>query len=57
MAIRYSTLYDSLYDDEKLIWVEERCSDPSCEFCAYRPDKPEKDKRDKIMERKELSRD
>ena len=57
MAIRYSTLYDSLYDDEKLIWLEESCSDPSCEFCAYRPDKPEKDKRDKIMEKREIRHD
>ena len=48
MAVRYSELYDSLYDDEKLIWLERRCSDPTCNFCQYRPDKPELDVNDKI---------
>ena len=50
MAIRYSVIYDSLYDDKTLEWIEEQCNDPTCEFCAYRPDKPEFSSKDRIYD-------
>lgn len=49
MAKRYSSLYDSIYDDEKLIWLEFKCSDPTCEYCCYRPEFPTFDEQDKIV--------
>ena len=32
--------YDAYYDDEKDIWLEEKCDNPNCEFCKNRPTKP-----------------
>jgi hypothetical protein len=49
MAIRYSSLYDSKYDDEKLIWLEFKCSDPTCNYCCYRPDYPTLNQQDEII--------
>lgn len=48
MAIRYSQLYDAIYDDIELVWLEKKCSDPECEFCADRPEFPEFDKEDRV---------
>lgn len=36
----YSEKYDSYYDDETDEWLEGTCSDPTCEYCAERPEKP-----------------
>lgn len=38
--ILYSEKYDTYYDPIKDVWIEDRCSDLTCEFCANRPAKP-----------------
>lgn len=50
MAIRYSQRYDAKYDDEKLIWLESKCVDPECEYCADRPEHPIVDEHDWIQD-------
>jgi len=35
----YSEKYDSRYDKSTGEWIQSKCSDPHCEFCANRPDK------------------
>ena len=40
MTIKRSEKYDAYYDDETNEWTEPKCSNPSCEFCGDRPDKP-----------------
>lgn len=35
----YSMEYDSYYEPDTGKWVEDKCSDPECEFCANRPAK------------------
>lgn len=37
--MKYNKEYDSYYDDEKDIWLEDKCGCEDCEFCK-RPDKP-----------------
>ena len=41
---KYNEEYDSYYDDEKDIWLEEKCESKDCEFCNSeynkRPTKP-----------------
>ena len=32
--------YDAAYCPHCNIWTEKGCSDPECEFCKDRPDKP-----------------
>lgn len=32
--------YDAYYCDKCDIWLEPKCSNPECEFCSTRPDKP-----------------
>lgn len=49
--IRYSERYDAMYDDEKLLWIERTCSDPSCEFCIQRPLFPTLDLSDRIIDK------
>jgi hypothetical protein len=36
----YSEKHDATYDEEKDIWLEDKCDDPNCEYCKDRPDKP-----------------
>lgn len=36
----YSDDYDSFYCKECDEWKEQKCSDPICEFCLVRPEKP-----------------
>ena len=36
----YSPKYDSWYCINCNIWLEEKCSDPLCEFCSVRPEMP-----------------
>ena len=38
--IAYSEEYDTYYNEETNEWVEDKCDDPTCEFCVNRPDKP-----------------
>ena len=38
--ILYNEKYDTYYDPVKDIWTEDKCHDPTCEFCANRPAKP-----------------
>jgi len=44
MTIKRSEKYDAYYDDETNEWIEPKCSNSDCEFCADRPDKPPVDK-------------
>lgn len=39
-TIVYSEEYDTYYNEETNEWVEDKCDDPTCEFCINRPDKP-----------------
>ncbi len=34
--------YDAYYCESCNEWITEKCSDPECEFCATRPDYPDK---------------
>lgn len=40
MRKQYSTRYDVYYDKEKDVWLETKCSDKKCTYCAERPKKP-----------------
>lgn len=41
----YSEEFDVYYCKKCNIWLEEKCGDVDCEFCANRPDSPNKDMR------------
>jgi hypothetical protein len=32
--------HDAYYDPQADVWLERKCGDPECEFCATRPDRP-----------------
>ena len=36
----YNKKHDALYCELCNKWIEEKCSDPKCEFCQNRPKKP-----------------
>lgn len=36
----YYDKYDTLFCPDCNVWLESRCSDPNCENCSTRPDKP-----------------
>ena len=36
----YSERYDAFYDTKENVWLDDKCSDPECEFCADRPERP-----------------
>lgn len=38
--MKYSEKYDANYDELTNEWLEKKCSDPECEYCAGRPDRP-----------------
>lgn len=38
--IVYSEKYDAYYNAKTNAWVEDKCDDPTCEYCINRPDKP-----------------
>ncbi|KXH80092.1 hypothetical protein AU377_10175 [Sporosarcina sp. HYO08] len=40
--LHYHDEYDSLYCKVCDEWREESCSDPTCEYCLGRPEKPSK---------------
>jgi len=37
----YSDKYDAYYCKVCNKWAEDKCSDPTCEYCTTRPDQPE----------------
>ena len=38
--IVYSEEYDTYYNAKTNEWVEDKCDDPTCEYCINRPAKP-----------------
>ena len=36
----YSERYDARYNVETDEWIESQCSDPDCEYCLGRPERP-----------------
>ena len=36
----YNETYDTYYCESCNKWLEEKCSDPECEFCLTRPNSP-----------------
>lgn len=36
--ILYSAKYDAYYNTDTGEWLEKKCDDPECEFCAGRPE-------------------
>lgn len=38
--MKYSEQWDAYYDETTNEWTESKCSDPTCEYCAGRPEKP-----------------
>ena len=36
----YCPRFDAYYCERCDVWKEDRCSDPDCEFCKGRPEKP-----------------
>lgn len=36
----YSVRYGALFCPRCDVWLESACTDPACEFCARRPEKP-----------------
>ena len=38
--IEYSEKYDAYYDTATNEWIEDKCDDPTCEFCVNRPERP-----------------
>ena len=40
MDRQYNEKYDAYYDADSDEWLEGACSDPDCEFCPGRPERP-----------------
>jgi hypothetical protein len=38
--LKYSEDWDAWYDPKENVWVEDKCSDPTCTYCAGRPERP-----------------
>lgn len=36
----YNEKYDAYYNPKTGEWIESRCSDPTCEYCSTRPERP-----------------
>lgn len=36
--VKYNAKHDAYYNAETGEWLEKKCDDPECEFCANRPD-------------------
>jgi hypothetical protein len=36
----YNSTHDAIYCELCNKWLEEKCNDPGCKYCAGRPDKP-----------------
>jgi hypothetical protein len=39
-TFKYSEEYDSYYSESRNEWTEDKCSDPECNYCTNRPDRP-----------------
>ncbi len=37
----YTHRYDAFYCDDCDVWLEPKCSDKACAYCAGRPEQPE----------------
>lgn len=37
---KYCETYDAYYNPITDEWLEKKCSDPECDYCKNRPDKP-----------------
>jgi hypothetical protein len=37
---QYSNRYDAYYCELCNKWIDDKCTNPECEFCSKRPDKP-----------------
>ena len=44
--IQYNEQFDAYYDDESNEWIDSKCDEPECEYCANRPDTPPQFKSD-----------
>lgn len=42
--IKYSEEYDAYYNQKTNEWTESKCDDPTCKYCANRPERPLVDK-------------
>jgi len=42
----YDEKYDSYYDPDENIWLEEKCDDKNCKFCSKRPPTPKQAKKE-----------
>ena len=40
MKYVYSEEYDAYYDEDTNEWLDDKCDDPTCEFCMNRPERP-----------------
>lgn len=38
--VKYSEEYDAHYNEIKNVWLDDKCSDSTCEFCTTRPETP-----------------
>lgn len=39
-SAKYSEDYDAFYDPKENVWTEDKCTDPTCEYCTIRPERP-----------------
>lgn len=40
ILLKYDEIYDAWYCPACNEWAEKQCSDPRCEYCANRPNRP-----------------
>ena len=38
--VQYNAQFDAYYCELCNEWLERKCNDPECEYCAERPEKP-----------------
>jgi hypothetical protein len=36
----YSEKYDAHYSKSENVWLDDKCTDPSCKYCSTRPERP-----------------
>lgn len=46
----YSDKYDAYFCDFCNKWLEEKCTDPECDYCTKRPNTPSRDEMKKLSE-------
>lgn len=37
---KYNEMFDAYYCEPCNEWMSKKCSDPKCEYCSQRPEKP-----------------